>query len=145
MSIVYILRYCIYTIYKDTMNVNISFNWILQFLSGGLVVVIVSYLASYMDPLLASLFWSYPLSLLPSLYYMKQNGTNNIAISKFLLGISFLLPLLILMLLVMSFCFRRSNNSTILQPIIYSTLIWLVSSILFYLVIKNSFLYCYFI
>ena len=59
-----------------------------NFVSGGFVIASVSYLATFYDPIIASIWWSYPISIIPVIYFMKQNDMTNSHISKFLLGIT---------------------------------------------------------
>jgi len=75
---------------KQTMWVKLLIN----FLLGGTIVASVSYIATFMNPVLASIWWSFPLSIIPSMYFMKQNGKSNQYISKFLLSTTFALILL---------------------------------------------------
>jgi len=53
---------------KQTMWVKLLIN----FLLGGTIVASVSYIATFMNPVLASIWWSFPLSIIPSMYFMNK-------------------------------------------------------------------------
>lgn len=86
----------------------IMFDKLLQnFLLGGTVIAITSYLATFMNPVMGAIFWSYPISILPSIYYMKTNGKNNKYIAKFLFSTTFALILLMLTTFAISYYLKK--------------------------------------
>ena len=66
-----------------------------NFMIGGTIIASVSYLATFVNPLTASICWSLPFSILPIIYFMYSNGKTTEYISKFLLCATFMLFLLI--------------------------------------------------
>jgi len=116
----------------------------ITFLIGGCIVLSVSYIATYINPLLASFVWAYPISIIPSIYYMKLNNKSNQYISKFLFSTTFSLIILFITTYSMSYYFKTLKSSTITLPIIYGSLWWLVLSVLFYYCIKYFKLDTYF-
>ena len=54
-----------------------------NFILGGLTIASVSYMATFLNPMIASIWWSYPISIIPVIYFMKQNGVNKSHISRF--------------------------------------------------------------
>ena len=120
---------------KQTMWVKLLIN----FLLGGTIVASVSYIATFMNPVLASIWWSFPLSIIPSMYFMKQNGKSNQYISKFLLSTTFALILLVLCTFLISYYLKDSSNSDGIVPsIAKATVWWAVCSVIFYILIINS-------
>lgn len=112
---------------------------LINFLMGGTIVASVSYIATYMNPVLASIWWSFPLSIIPSMYFMKQNGKSNEYISKFLLSTTFALILLVICTFLISYYLKQSSkNEGILPSILKATGWWGVCSILFYIIIVKS-------
>jgi hypothetical protein len=120
---------------KQTVGIKLFIN----FLLGGTIVASVSYLATYMNPVLASIWWSFPLSIIPSIYFMKQNGKSNEYISKFLISTTFALILLVICTFLISYYLKQSSEKEgILPAILKATGWWGVCSILFYISIINS-------
>ncbi len=104
---------------------------------GGFVISSTSYIATFMSPLLGAIWWSYPFSVVPTVFYMKQNGKSNEEISKFLVYTVFALGLLVVSIYAMShFVKTHPDKQGIVLPILKASVIWLVCSILFYLVCK---------
>ena len=54
-----------------------------NFIVGGMVTASVSFIGTFMSPTLAAIWWSFPVSLLPSMYFMHQYGRDNKYIAKF--------------------------------------------------------------
>lgn len=104
----------------------------ITFLIGGCIILSVSYIATYVSPLLASIVWAYPISIIPSIYYMKMNSKSNAYISKFLLSTTFSLILLFVTTYIMSYYFKILKTSSVHIPILYGTGWWVLLSILFY-------------
>ena len=102
---------------------------------GGAIVASISYIGTYMDPLLGAIWWSFPISLLPTLYFMKKNNKSNKYIAKFTLSTTFALVLLLLSCFCLSYFINR--DSGLLMPVLKSAMIWLVASIIFYFSVKD--------
>ena len=115
---------------------NSIYEKILQnFLIGGLVIATVSFLASFENPVIAAIIWSYPLSIVPSMYIMKQNHHSDQYIAKFLFSTTFALILLMICTLSLShFLIHLKPSDSITPAILKSTGVWAVCSILFYLI-----------
>jgi len=111
------------------------YNLFQNFLMGGVIVASISYLGTYFDPLIAAIWWSFPVSLLPTLYFMKLNKKSNKYIAKFTLSTSFALILLLLSCFSLSYFINRDTG--LLRPILKSASIWLVASVIFYYTVKD--------
>jgi len=114
------------------------FDKLLQnFLLGGTVIAITSYLATFMNPVLGAIFWSYPISILPSVYYMKTNGKNNKYIAKFLFSTTFALILLMFTTFAISYYLKNAPEKESIWPsVIKSTMWWVLFSVLYFLFVK---------
>ena len=110
-------------------------NIIQNFLIGGTLIATTSYIGTFFDPLVAAIFWSFPISILPTLYFMKQNNKNNFYISKFTLSTTYALILLVVTTFFLSY-FLKHDKKSITGPIIKTSGVWLVCSVIFYGVIK---------
>ena len=104
-----------------------------SFVIGGLVISSTSYIATFMSPLLGAIWWSYPFSVVPTVFYMKQNGKSNEDISKFLFYTVFALGLLVISTYAMSYFVKtHSDKQSVVLPILKASVVWLVCSIIFY-------------
>ena len=109
-----------------------------NFLIGGTIIASVSYLATFVNPLIASIWWSYPISILPSIYFMKANGKTNEHISKFLLSTTFALFLLLGCTYFLSYYVKNSKSKDLTMPILKSTGWWVIGSLIFYLGVTKA-------
>ena len=64
-----------------------------NFILGGLITATISYIGTYMDPLLGAIWWSFPISLIPTIYFMKDTGKSNKFIAKFTIRNNWLTPI----------------------------------------------------
>ena len=61
----------------------------LNFILGGTSVAGTSVLGNYMNPLIGAIFWAFPITIIPSLFFMRENGKDNVYLAKFLLSTTF--------------------------------------------------------
>ena len=106
-----------------------------NFILGGLITASISYIGTFMDPLLGAIWWSFPISLIPTIYFMKGTGKSNKFIAKFTISTTYALILLFISCGFMSYFF--TNHDGILIPIIKATGVWFISSTIFYIVVKH--------
>lgn len=109
-----------------------------NFVLGGTIIASVSYLATFTSPVIASIWWSYPISILPSIYFMKANKKPNIYIAKFLLSTTFALVLLLMCTFLLSHYIKNNSASSLTMPIVKSSGWWLIGSVIFYLFVTKS-------
>lgn len=115
-----------------------------NFVLGGLAIASVSYMATFLDPIIASIWWSYPVSIIPVIYFMKDNGITNTHISRFLLGITVVSILTIICCYLLSY-FIKNSNSGLIEPIVKSSFVWIVACAFFYTIVKYGGYTSYFI
>jgi hypothetical protein len=106
-----------------------------NFIFGGLTIASVSYLATFLDPIVAAIWWSYPVSIVPVIYFMKDNNISNAHISKFLLGITVVSFLTVLCCYLLSYFIKRSTHG-LFEPIVKSSVFWIIGCLLFYGIVK---------
>ena len=106
-----------------------------NFVLGGLTIASVSYMATFLNPMIASIWWSYPISIIPVLYFMKQNGVNNSHMSRFMLGITVVSALTVISCYLLSYFIKNSKDG-ISMPIIKASVWWILSSAIFYFLVK---------
>ena len=108
----------------------------LNFFLGGAIVASVSYIGTQMSPLLGAIWWSFPLSLLPSLYFMKSNGKNNQYLARFSLSTTYALALLAASTICLAHFLSKSKDGFAV-PVMKATAVWLVLSVVFYIAVKR--------
>lgn len=105
-------------------------NLIICFILGGSVTAIASWIGTFINPLIAAICWSYPISILPTIYFMKRNSKDNLYISKYLISTTLALILLMIATFFMAYFIKTTNN--IILSIFKSTIIWFICSLIFY-------------
>tara|TARA_B110000858_G_C17793833_1_gene471342 strand:- start:695 stop:1078 length:384 start_codon:yes stop_codon:yes gene_type:complete len=110
---------------------------LINFLLGGFAVAGTSVLGSYMNPLAGAIFWSYPVTIIPSVFFMRESGKDNQYIAKFLFSTTFALGLLVISTMAMSYFIKGSDKDISLwAPIGKASLVYLVAALVFYLIIR---------
>jgi len=112
------------------------YNLLQNFVLGGTIIASVSYLGTFMDPILGAIWWSFPISLLPTLYFMQRNGKSNKYIAEFTLSTTYALVLLVLSTGFLAY-FIKETKGTITVPVLKTTGVWFVSSAIFYFVVHR--------
>lgn len=106
-----------------------------NFIMGGLITASISYIGTYMDPLLGAIWWSFPISLIPTIYFMKETGKSNKFIAQFTISTTYSLVLLFISCFFMGHYLNTSDD--IAMPIIKAIGVWFIASVIFYTVIKR--------
>lgn len=118
---------------------------LINFLLGGFAVAGTSVLGSYMSPLAGAIFWSYPITILPSVFFMRQSGKDNKYIAKFLFSTTFALGLLVIATISMSYFIKgATKDQSLWIPIGKASLIYVTAAAVFYLIIRFGGLQHYF-
>jgi hypothetical protein len=104
----------------------------INFILGGTIVASVSYIGTYMNPVLAAIWWSFPFTIIPSMHFMKQNGKSNKYISKFVLSCTVAFILLLICTFLLSHYLKHDESERIFPAIVKATIGWILCSILFY-------------
>jgi len=105
----------------------------INFLLGGTIIATVSYLATFVSPLIAAIVWSYPFSILPTVYFMKRQSKSNNQIAKFLFGTSFALIILLITTIALAYFLKHDTSDTGFSSIMKAMCIWAVGSLIFYI------------
>lgn len=107
-----------------------------NFATGGFVVASVSVLATYMNPVAGAIWWSFPFSILPSIYFMRAHGRSNQDVGAFVRSITFALVLLVVAAYALSYYFNKlpAYADDWWIAVAKGAAIWLFCAIVFYLV-----------
>ena len=95
---------------------KVLFSLIQNFLLGGAIVASISYLGTFFDPLIGAIWWSFPISLLPTLFFMKKHGKDNKYIAKFTISTTYALVLLVLSTAVLAMFIKNNKNTIRINP-----------------------------
>jgi hypothetical protein len=118
---------------------------LLNFVLGGISVAGTSVLGNYMNPLAGAIFWAFPITIIPSLFFMRENGKDNDYLAKFLLSTTFGLILLGITTIAMSYFIRHESKETSLwNPIGKATLVYGGGAAIYYIIVKYCGLSHYF-
>ena len=108
-----------------------------NFLIGGASVAITSFLGTFLNPLAGAIFWAYPITILPSIFFMREQNKSNQFIAKFLFSTTFALILLMGVTLLLSYLIKITpNNESLWKPIFGSTIGFLIGGLVYYYIIK---------
>ncbi len=113
------------------------YNLIQNFILGGLIVSSISFVGTFMSPLLGAIWWSFPISLLPTLYFMNQQGKSNTYLARFTMSTTFAMALLIISTFALSKFLNDNKKNEIAMPIVKTAAIWLGFSVVFYFIVKH--------
>ena len=116
---------------------NQLYDLIQNFVMGGIIVSSVSYVGTFLSPLLGAILWSFPLSILPALYYMNINNKSNKYLAKFTLSTTYALILLVFSTLLLSYYLANNKEDGIGMPVLKTTGFWFCASIIFYYIVKH--------
>ena len=115
------------------------------FIVGGINVLLTGWLGNYMSPLMAALFWSYPWTAIPPMFFMKWKGKSNLYLSKYMLSTTFALILLMGTAFLLSVLLKRAPKSESLwYPIIISLPVYATGAAIYYGIVKYFKLETYF-
>jgi len=108
-----------------------------NFLLGGVIMSIISYSGTFFSPLIGAIVWSFPSTLLPALYYMREHGKENNYLSRFALSSSYAVVLTIAAAALLSYFIKNSKKEEkLIVPILKMAVIWLITSGIFYGLVK---------
>jgi hypothetical protein len=110
---------------------------LINFLVGGTVIASVSVFATWVNPVAGAIWWSFPLSIIPSIYFMRMHGKSNQYVSIFLISTTCAIILLILATLIMAYYFSKlkPHDNKWWVVILKTVGWWLILSIIFYIII----------
>lgn len=112
-------------------------NLLQNFLIGGLVTISVSYIGTFFSPIVAAIWWAFPVSLLPTLYYMHREGKSNKYLAVFSYTTTFALIVLFFTTMAMSHFYNQEKKSFFI-PIFKTVGVWAVLSIIYYFIVSAS-------
>ena len=103
------------------------------FFGAGLSSAVTGTLATYFDPLIAAVVWSYPLTMLFPVLEMNKNGVPNKKISAYLKAQTYTMVLLLVWLYATGHFIGQAKEGSSLTPaLIKGSAVWLVSGVIYF-------------
>ena len=107
---------------------------VINFFIGGITVVCVSFLANYVNPILAAILWSFPFTIVPAIDFLYKCNRSHQYVSNFLKKSSIYLILCMMTVYLMGFFIGRMEpyDKNYYKALLKSTICWILISSLFY-------------
>ena len=118
--------------------------YVKNFILGGFLISSISWIALNFNSLIAAIWWSFPFTLIPSLIIAHNKGKSNEFLAKFMYGALYASLLLFISIGALSYFFTQTKEG-ITYPILKASGVWVVCSIIYYVIIKKFGLEKYFI
>ena len=116
---------------------NLFLSVLSTFTVSGLLSAIVGYLAEHVNPVFAAIIWTYPFTLIVPLYVLHRNKKSNTFIGNFVRIQTFAVILIpIVLYFIYYFISRTPTSEGVVYALIKASLIWVICSILYYVIIK---------
>ena len=106
-----------------------------NFFIGGLITSSISYTGTFLSPVLAAIWWAFPISLLPSMYYMHQQKKSFKYISKYTITTTYALIILFITTMALGYFFKDAK--TFWTPVGKSVIVWIILSAIYFGIIKK--------
>ena len=108
------------------------------FFGAGITSAVIGYLAANVDPLIASILWTYPFTIIVPLYFMHKSNKSNKYISNYLLTQTYTMILLLVIVYSMSYYIGIAEKKDgIMIPLGKGTLVWAIASVIYYIIFKK--------
>ena len=105
------------------------------FFGAGISSAVTGTLATYFDPLIAAVIWSYPLTMLFPVLEMNKSGVSNKRISTYLTTQTYTMVLLLVWLYATSHFIGQVKQGDSLTPaLIKGSAAWLVAGVIYFIV-----------
>ena len=106
-----------------------------NFFIGGAIVASISYLATFLSPLAGAIWWAFPLSLVPSMYYMHRQGRTNKDVAQFVLATTYALGVLFFTTFAIGE-FYKEHKTGFWLPLVKGVGVWAVLGAIYYAIVK---------
>ena len=103
------------------------------FLGSGLSSSITGYLATYFDPLIAAIVWSYPLTMLFPVIQMNNSGVPHDRIRNYLKAQTYTMVLLVVWLYSTGYFVGQIKEGASIRPaLLKGTACWAAAGVVYY-------------
>ena len=118
------------------MKENLGEQLLVNFVLGGLTVALTSYIGTFVSPVTGALVWAYPVTIIPSIFFMREQKKSNNYIATFLVSTTFALILLMGTTYLLSHIIRHSDSKESLwTPIGKSLVGFAFGAVIYYYII----------
>lgn len=115
-----------------------------NFMIGGAITASISYTANFLSPVAAAIWWAFPLSLLPSVYYLIERGRSSGYVSNFVLTTTYALVILFITTMALGYFYKGQKEVAFWPPVLKALVIYAVLGGMYYWFIKHFQLGSYF-
>ena len=115
-----------------------------NFLIGGSITASISYTANFLSPVAAAVWWAFPISLLPSVYYLIERGRSSGYISNFVLTTTYALIILFITTMALGYFYKGQKEVSFWPPVVKALVIYLLLGGSYYWLVKHFHLESYF-
>ena len=120
------------------MKENLGKQLLVNFVLGGLTVALTSYIGTFVSPVTGALVWAYPVTIIPSIFFMREQRKSNNYIATFLVSTTFALILLMGTTYLLSHIIRHSaSGESLWTPIGKSLVGFMFGAAIYYYVIRT--------
>ena len=115
-----------------------------NFLIGGTITASISYTANFLSPVAAAIWWAFPISLLPSIYYLIERGRPSGYISNFVLTTTYALMILFITTMSLGYFYKGQREVSFWPPVLKALVIYALLGGSYYWLVKHFHLERYF-
>lgn len=120
---------------------NIVRSMVIQFITGGLIVSGTTYLTQFVSPKVAAIFWAFPFSLLPTIFFLWKGGEKIEKIKKYVTdtipGMAVLLCFILGYVFSTKLEFIQKSKYGPLYSLIGAVLLWSIAAFIMYKFLPN--------
>lgn len=117
---------------------------VISFITGGLMVSTVTFIAKYTSQELGSIIWAAPITLVPSIILLWYNKLENIKIINFVTRTIPYLTLTFLWIIFFKLIIKKYDKKDkycVIKCVIICSIIWILLALILYNLQKNYFVY----
>jgi O-antigen/teichoic acid export membrane protein len=108
------------------------------FFGAGVTSILIYYLVEKFNPIIAAIIWTLPFTMIFPIYSMHKDSKSNKFLGKYLKTQTYSMFLLVVWLFATGYFLETAiKNDGVLIPMLKGTGVWLIISILYYILVKN--------
>ena len=112
------------------------FDLIQNFFIGGFITATISFTANFFSPVIAAILWAFPLSILPSMYYLRTQGKDNKYLAKFAYITTYALIILFFTTMALGYFYQHETTSFWI-PVAKTVVGYIILSVIYYFSIQK--------
>ena len=119
------------------MNERLGKQLLYNFVLGGLTVALTSYIGTFVSPVMGAIIWAFPVTIIPSIFFMRVQNKSNKYIARFLVSTTFALFLLMGTTFLLSYIIKHAaKNQSLWIPIGKTIIGFVFCAAIYYYIIR---------